>query len=221
MLGIGGMRWVRYASSIAVACATAAACSQAEPLQGEPFLPRGEIPIDPASVREAGTCEAGACTADADAPLPVRDAGLDAAPPATATNTCATARDLGPLDGDDPSPPVTATGTCAEFVRVRVVEANSSAVGAPMRLRVTLSPAGHDFDLYAFLDTVRDQLACGTPLARSETNGNTPETITLQWGEGSVANGNDDGRTVVLGIASASGPCPPGSSWSLVATGNP
>jgi hypothetical protein len=122
--------------------------------------------------------------------------------------------------GDEGSTPVTAQGTCAEFVRVRVVEANSNAVGAAMRLSVTLSPAGHDFDLYAFLDPARDQLACASPFARSETNGVSAESVGLRWGEGSVANGTDDGRTVVLAVTSASGPCPPGATWSLTATGN-
>jgi hypothetical protein len=197
------------------------ACSEGAPLQGEPYVPRGDLAVDPASVREASaSCDASSCEDAGRPPLPSRDAGAEAGVPTPPTNTCETARDIGSVAGDEGSTPVTAQGTCAEFVRVRVVEANSNAVGAAMRLSVTLSPAGHDFDLYAFLDPARDQLACASPFARSETNGVSAESVGLRWGEGSVANGTDDGRTVVLAVTSASGPCPPGATWSLTATGN-
>ncbi len=200
-----------------------AGCDGGELLQGEPYAPFKNLPIDPASVRDgAPACgEDARCEEDGGTSLPLRDAGPDADPPAAPTNTCTTARDLGTVAGDAPSTPLVAEGTCAEYVRVRVTEQDNGALGRAMRVRVGLSPAGHDFDLYAFLDPGRDELACGSPHARAETNGNTAETISLSWGEGSIANGNDDSRTLVLAVASASGPCPPGATWNLTITGNP
>ena len=224
------MRGLRHGASpllapIAAAVVSMAGCSEDGLLQGTPYLPNGDVPIDPASVREAGTAcqEDAGCTDGGEAPPPVRDAGAleaGAPPPEAPKNTCSTAREVGTVAGDGPSAPVTAEGRCSEYVRVRVTESSTSALGAAMRLSLTLSPAGHDFDLYAFLDAQRDQLACSAPYARSETNGLSPETISLQWGEGSVANGNDDGRWVVVAVTSAQGPCPPSASWTLSATGN-
>lgn len=228
------MRGLRLGASLLLAPLVALAllgpsgCSEDGLLQGTPYLPSGDIPIDPASVREASApCpEDGGCPDAADAPPPTRDAGASEAgdagftPPAPPKNTCATAREVGTVAGDAPSPPVTADGTCAEYLRVRVTETSTSALGVGMRVSLTLSPAGHDFDLYAFLDPNRDQLACAAPFARSETNGLSPETISLQWGEGTVANGNDDSRWVVVAVTSAQGPCPAGASWTLSAVGD-
>lgn len=225
------MRGLRLGASLLLAPVVAlallgpAGCGEDGLLQGTSYLPNGDVPIDPASVREAGAgcaAEAG-CPDAAEGPPPARDAGTTDGgfvPPAPPKNTCSTAREIGTVSGDTPSPPVTAEGTCAEYVRVRVGETSTSALGVGMRLSLTLSPAGHDFDLYAFLDPDRDQLACGTPYARSETNGLSPETISLAWGEGTVANGNDDSRWVVVAVTSAQGPCPPGSSWTLSVVGD-
>lgn len=217
---VGRRAWVTLGGALLVLATALAACGEDGVLQGEPYATQGALPIDPPSLRDA--CGEAGCPVDAGpTPVPERDAGADAGVTALPSNTCTTARAIGTVAGDAPSPPVTTTGTCAEFVSVRATEQNNNALGTAMRLRITMSPAGHDFDLYAFLNPGQDQLACTSPYARSETNGVVPETIDLQWGEGSVANGSDDSRTVVLAVTSASGPCPPGSSWSLTVTGNP
>ncbi len=209
----------RGASLLAFVLIGLAACNADGPIQGEPYLPKGDIPIDPASVRDA-SCDGG-CASDAGSVVPARDGGTDAGPTSPPANTCTTAREIGSLAGDAPSPPLSTQGTCAEYVSFRATEQSNGAIGTPMRVGLTLSPAGHDFDLYAFVDLARDQLACALPFARSETNGTSAESIALEWGEGSVANGSDDSRTVVVAVTSASGPCPPGASWTLTVTGNP
>lgn len=195
----------------------AAACGGTELLQGDAFLPDGALPIEPATDRsDAGACD-GPC-APIDAAPPGRDGAAEAG--AEPSNTCAEARSMGSVSGDTGSDVVTASGKCAEWLRVRVTEDSSGAIGSEMKLELTLVPAGHDFDLYAFLDPSRDVLACAAPFARSETNAEAEEKLSLRWGEGTVANGSDDGRDVNVLVASALGPCPPAASWTLRAAGN-
>jgi hypothetical protein len=202
--------------------AAAVACGTDGLLQGDAFTPDGALPTEPASGRDAAAAacdggDGGACDAGAPDSAPVLPVADGATPP---SNTCQTARAVGTVSGDTGATSLTATGTCSEWVSLRATEDNSSALGTPMKVELTLTSKGHDFDLYVYLNPVKDVLACSTPLAMSETRGTVDEIVSLTWGEGTVANGSDDGRTIGVAIQSAQGPCPPGSGWTLTANGN-
>lgn len=205
-------------TAIAGLFASFAACGSDGLLQGEELRPDGRLPIGPASERpEAGAaCEAGSCDASPDAPPnPLVDASSQP------TNTCETARSIGTIAGDTANARVTSTGSCSEWLSVRATEDSSSALGAPMKVKLTLEPGASDFDLYAYYDPVRDVRACVAPFAASYQVGSATETIALSWGEGSVANGSDDGRTVNVLVLKAGGPCSPDAGpWRLTAAGN-
>jgi len=201
------------------------ACGDDGLLQGDDYRPDGVLPIAPASERiEGGTrCEGGvtpdggACdagTADVQV-VPLGDASTEP------SNTCQTARAIGTMAGDLGSPALTAQGTCSEYISLRATEDSSSALGATMKTTLTLTPVGGDFDLYVFFDPVRDVRACTAPFARSVASGTTPETVALTWGEGSVANGSDDGRTIGVAVFKAGGACGPDAGrWTFRAEGN-
>ena len=215
---LGSLVVLVLAASV-LTCVTGA-CSDDGLLQGDTFAPDGTLPTEPASERDAaaGGCDGGdagtpcdASVADSAPVLPVADG---ATPP---SNTCQTARPVGTVSGDTSATSVSATGTCSEWISLRATEDNSSALGAPMKVELTLTSKGHDFDMYVYLNTSKDVVACGMPLAMSETRGTVDEVVPLTWGEGTVANGSDDGRTIGVAIQSAQGPCPPGSGWTLTA----
>lgn len=192
------MRPVALAASVScIAAAVTFACSEGELLQGDVLVP--DTPVRPAPVRDRpdGSCEGGACDAGDAAPDAPRIEVEDGA--VLPSNTCETARALGTLAGDQGAPSIEASGGCSEWLSVRVTEGNSGALGAGMKLRVTLTPNGHDLDLYGFVSPDRDQRACGAPTAASNERGTQAvDVVSLAWGEGTVANGADDSRTVSL-----------------------
>jgi hypothetical protein len=203
------------------------ACGNGDLLQGDDYRPNGELATAPPSERIEGatSCDAGeggpadgaACDAGAAdvKQLPIGDAST--AP----TNTCETARAIGTISGDVGATKVNAQGACSEWISVRATEDSSSALGVAMKAKLTLTPAAGDFDLFVFYDPVRDVRACTAPFASSFASGTTVETASLSWGEGSVANGSDDGRTIGVAIIKMGGPCgPDAGSWTLLAEGN-
>ena len=200
--------------------AAAFACASDNLLQGDGYAPDGTLPIAPASDRldgGAGKCDGGSCDAsilDGAVVMPIPDGAT------LPTNTCMTARAIGTLAGDTAGSPLGTTGTCSEWIRLRATEDNSGALGAPMKVKLTLTSTGHDFDLFVFFNPAKDVLSCTNPFAVSQTRGTVDEVLSLVWGEGTVANGSDDGRTIALQVQSAEGPCPAGSGWSLTADGN-
>ncbi|MDB4938268.1 MAG: hypothetical protein JWP87_5240 [Labilithrix sp.] len=207
--------------ALVLAAAAAMACAKDALMQGESFQPDGTLPTDPPSDRvdaSAGSCEGGkgcdASAADSASVLPAADG---ATPP---SNTCQTARAVGTLSGDTGSQTITAKGSCSEWISFRATEDSSSAIGAPMKVTLTLTSTGHDFDLYVYYTPSKDVVACSTPFAQSETRGTVDEIVPITWGEASVANGSDDGRTIGVAVQSAMGGCPPGSGWTLTADGN-
>jgi hypothetical protein len=218
---VRGLRWT-LATLLAAAAligGVCGACGASGLLQGDSFEPDGALPTEPASDRfDASACD-GAATCDAGPPdsapiLPVADG---AAPP---SNTCEAPRDIGTVSGDTGSQTLTATGGCSEWLTLRATEDNSSALGAAMKVTLTLVSQGHDFDLYAYFNPAKDVISCTAPFARSETRGLADELINLTWGEGTVANGSDDSRTINVAVQSAAGPCPPTASWTLLVAGN-
>lgn len=208
--------------SLALVCGLAgaarifAACTET-PLQGDEYRPDGALPLGSATAREAGACDGAACDGGV-APPESRDASVEPA------NACDTARAFGTLAGDVNGPSATTTGTCSEFVGVRVQEQDDSASGVPMRVRVSLTATGPSadgaFDLYVFFDPLRDLLACASPQRSSLAKDGVVTPIALTWGEGTLANGGDDARTIIFKIVRAGGPCTTGSGWSLTVEGN-
>ena len=211
-------RVVAFVLTAFAAATVTGACAKEAPLQGDPFVPDGALPVDPVSDRldasrgcnDGATCDSG----DAGLTLPAVDGGGDP------KNTCQTARSFGTLSGDTGAQTITTNGTCSEWLTLRATEDDSGPIGATMKVTLTLKPVGHDFDLYAYLSPTRDELSCAMPYAVSPAGGTVDEVITLSFGESTVANGSDEGRTIGVVVLSARGPCPPSSGWTLTANGN-
>jgi hypothetical protein len=195
-----------------------AACGGGTLLQGDDYALDGAVRAAPLRDRPDGTvCDGGGCASDAAVDAPRVEVREGAAPPA---NTCETARDVGSLAADQGSASLDVNGKCSEWLSVRATEDNSGVFGAPMKLVATLTPNGHDFDLYGFVNADRDVRSCVTQAAESRTPGDfAVETIGLTWGEGTVANGSDDSRTVTLLVQAAPGPCGDGG-WRMKIEGS-
>ncbi len=141
----------------------------------------------------------------------------------TATTTCATAADLGTVSGDSGAGSAQSKGTGSKFFKVRVTEDNNSVVGQALSLQVSLDvPSTADYDLYAYLNTTSDVMPCGSAPVKSAQAGGigVNEQLKLSWGEGTIANGNDDGRWVVIEVRHKAGPCGTTAEWQLIVAGN-
>jgi hypothetical protein len=154
-----------------------------------------------------------------------RDAGPDAPPDATSsvcpsTETCAGAMMLGSVSGDTNNVKLSAAGYRAAWYRVRVTEDNSGIVGLSLRMAAKLTaPPGVNFDAFVYVNTGSDVVECTTTAGSPVTNGATEQTR-IEWGEGTISNGNDDGRSVSIEIRPISGTCAPTSMWQLEIEGN-
>lgn len=196
------------------------ACSSEGALQGDAYAPDNTLPTAPPTVRsrDAGAGCDGACDASADVIVPpAADASANGP-----KNTCETARDIGTMSGDTTGPSLSTKGSCSEWLRLRATENDNGVFGKPMKLTVTVTPpADQDVTLYAFLDPDKDVVVClpATAVAQSAGAGGV-ESLELSWGEGSVANGNDDGRTVGLLVFQQGAGCSGDETWSLVVDGN-
>lgn len=198
---------MRHARWIFVTATLAAACGSRGLLQGDTYEPDGTLAEPVPADRPDGSA---ASTTDA-APLPPPDAAQ------YPTGTCEGARDLGTVSGDTGQGSLSATGDCSEWVRLRVTEDDSNAIGKPMKAKLTLTPLAGDLDLYVFFDPAR----CDAPSASAVSAGTTPEIVSLAWGENGVANGADDGRTVRVLVLKPGGPCTAGgNTWRLEVEGN-
>lgn len=162
-----------------------------------------------------------------DAPVHPIDApkSIDSPPAGNAcatTVTCATAMDLGQIDGDKNLDQVMATGYQAGWYKVRVNEGDSGVFAVSMTFTAQLtSPANEMYDLITYINTGSDQVECTTPNGTATVNGLT-ESRHIQWGEsGTFSNGNDDSRTLSIEVRpkDATG-CMQGSTWQLVVTGD-
>lgn len=198
------------------------ACSSEAPLQGDSYEPKGTLPTAPPTERSldaATTCADAACDAGSDAatiPVPTTDGST--AP----SNTCETARDIGTVSGDTLTPGLSAQGSCAEWLSFRATENDDGVFGEPMKLKVTLgSPPADDFNLYAFVNPDKDVVVCSGAFAASEQRGNgVSESVELTWGEGTLANGSDESRTVGLLVFHPNGPCTGGGTWRIAVDGH-
>lgn len=144
-------------------------------------------------------------------------AGASTSACATATDSCSAPTSLGMVSGDTGGSSVMGSGKASTWFRVRVTEDDNSLFGVKLRLKIVLSaPATSNYDLYAYVDTAADVPSCTSPNAQS-TSPSGNETVSLKWGESSVANGADDSRWVSVEVRWVSGGCDP---FTLVATGN-
>jgi hypothetical protein len=150
---------------------------------------------------------------------------VDAAPDApislcTSTATCAAAMDIGSVSGDTGNAMVTANGYQAAWFRVRVTEDDSSVSGTPLRVTARLmSPAGTNYDLYLYVNTGSDVVECSS-ISGSGMSTQQLDSVSLSWGEGTVANGADDSRSVSIEVRPVSGPCSMSQPYQLTVLGD-
>ena len=150
-----------------------------------------------------------------------RDASIDAPVDlCPTTDTCQAATMLGMVSGDTGSQKVTAMGFRAAWFRVRVTEDDSSVIGKALHITAKLtSPANVNFDVFLYVNAGSDVIECATTTGTITHNG-ALDTNTATWGEGSVANGSDDGRSVSVEIRPITGACSAGQTWQLEIDGN-
>ncbi|MDB4955758.1 MAG: hypothetical protein JWO36_3327 [Myxococcales bacterium] len=128
--------------------------------------------------------------------------------------------DLGSISGDTGGAMVTASGYQAAWFRVRVTEDDSGVFGVKLSVTTRLtSPANSNYDVFVYVNTGSDVIECTTPSGTATTTGTT-DALGLSWGEGTVANGNDDGRSVSIEVRPISGMCSAAQPWQLVVVGN-
>lgn len=159
-------------------------------------------------------------SAQVDGTRPI-DAAIDApAELCTSSATCQAAMSLAGVSGDTGAGMVTASGYQAAWFRVRVTEDDSGIAGVKLKVTTRLtSPASSNYDVFVYVNTGSDVIECTTPSGTATTTGTTDE-IKLQWGEGTLANGNDDSRNVSIEVRPISGSCSAAQPWQLVVLGN-
>lgn len=156
------------------------------------------------------------------ADAPETDPGTPPAPPVQAPapsteNTCTTAVDLGSMAGEaklfESNVESFATqGACTTWVKIRVAETRSVPDGLGVKATL-VSPSTKKFDLSAFVDKDKDELACQTPTETSASTTSTVDDVSVVWGDSLLS---DDSRTVTFQVKSRDGKCDPTNKWSLV-----
>ncbi len=140
-----------------------------------------------------------------------------------APNTCLAAADVGKISGDTSKyPTVTATDFTSKWMLINVSEDDNNPLGKNLNFHASLtSPPGANFDLFLYVNAGGSPTdrAC-TAVSASSTNATGDDTASLNWGEGTPANGSDDSRIVSVEVRWISGTCAPGSKWTLTLTGN-
>lgn len=132
-------------------------------------------------------------------------------------DSCPAAQGLGSVSGDSGGASVNGGASASAWFSVRVTEDDNGVLGTKLKVKIVLtSPATANYDLFAYVDNGNDQLSCSNPSAQS-TNASGQDSVDLKWGEGSVANGSDDSRTVSIEVRWISGSC---DAFTLKATGN-
>ena len=156
-----------------------------------------------------------------------RDAAIDATSADATVNTCPTAMTcagammLGTVSGDTPSTMLTATGTTAAWFRVRVSEDESGLGGEALKLTARLTfPVAVGFETYVYVNENTDVPAeCATTTGTRATVGNL-QTVSAQWGEGTVSNGSSDDRNVTVEVRAVGMNCSASQMWSLEVIGD-
>ena len=81
-----------------------------------------------------------------------------------------------------------------------------------MQLEASLiSPAGHKFDLLAYVNPAKDEVECSTPTKTSASTTSNVDKVSLLWSDG----WGDDSRTVTVQVKSRDGKCDPANAWVL------
>lgn len=134
--------------------------------------------------------------------------------------TCQSAGSLGSVSGDQGSPGLDGSGAQPDWLTFRVTEDDDSIDGAGMSFTVTLtSPPGADFDLYVYRGVEGGGTGCGG-FMQSSTNGGGIDEVTMNWGEGLLANGVDDSAWVAVEVVAKNDMCAPPAQWMLTVDGN-
>lgn len=155
---------------------------------------------------------------------------VDSAPPSdaiastntcTSTQTCQTAVSLGSISGDSGSDMVNLSGYQSAWVKVRVTENNGGVGGQKLKVTATLTSPGAmaAFDVFVYVNADNDVVECTSPSGTPSTSGNV-ETLQVKWGEGSVANSDDDSRTVSIEVRPKSTSCSMADNWQLLVRGD-
>jgi hypothetical protein len=154
-----------------------------------------------------------------------RDAAIDAPSPdaqnlCPSTDTCAGAMMLGTVSGDTQNQKLTASGYRAAWFRVRVSENDNNVPGLTLRVAAKVtSPTGVDFAPVTYVNALSDTVECMNAQGSPVVSGNTKQTK-LEWGEGIVPNGSDDGRFVSIEIRPSGTNCAMSAMWQLEVEGN-
>lgn len=154
----------------------------------------------------------------ADSPAPPMDS-----PPqnlCASAMTCQAAMNLGTVSGDTGNAMLSAVGHQSAWFRVRVTEDDSEVLGLTLRVAAKLtSPTTNDYDVFVYVNSGNDVVECATTTGTTTTNGNVNENRT-EWGEGTISNGDDDGRDVSIEVRPIGTNCSATSFWSLEIEGN-
>jgi hypothetical protein len=138
----------------------------------------------------------------------------------TSPNTCAAATDLASVSGDTGAGTKTFQGSTSQWFKVRVTEDDSDVFGTELQMRAELqSPAGTNFDLYVYRAGGGSGQECSA-VTTSSTSAAGFDSASTSWGEGTISNGNDDGRTITVEVRHVSGTCAAASKWTLTVRGN-
>jgi hypothetical protein len=137
------------------------------------------------------------------------------------TDTCQGAMMLGSVSGDTGNAKLMASGYKGAWYRVRVTEDDSDVFGLSLRVAAKLtSPAAPMFDVFVYVNTGSDVVECSTTTGTISTTGNTKQ-VRAEWGEGTISNGSDDGRSVSIEVRPlATSGCAPSAMWQLEIEGN-
>lgn len=160
-----------------------------------------------------------------DAPMQnMPDAAMPDAPQQSvcaSTQMCSSAMMLGTVSGDTGNAKLTAMGYQSAWFRVRVTENDSNPFGLTLRVGAKItSPSGAAFDTFIYVNGGSDVVECTTTTGTTTTAGNV-KTVHAEWGEGTISNGNDDGRFASIEVRPAAGAaCGPAQTWSLEVEGN-
>jgi hypothetical protein len=152
------------------------------------------------------------------------DAAMPDAPMQSAcasTQMCSSAMMLGTVSGDTGNVKLSGMGYQSAWFRVRVTEDDSDVFGLTLRVGAKItSPSGAAFDAFIYVNSGSDVVECATTTGTTTTAGNV-KTVHAEWGEGSISNGNDDGRFASIEVRPAAGAaCGPTQTWSLEVEGN-
>lgn len=135
------------------------------------------------------------------------------------TTTCPAAAVIGGVSGDTSSASLLETGTEPVWLAFQVSEDDSDIEGASMSFTATLtSPPGADFDLYVYRSVEGGVSGCSGFLQQATTLG--LDVVTMNWGEGLVANGIDDDVWVAVEIVAKTDVCAPPQEWTLTVQGD-